>query len=346
MFKRSNKAKTQQPASGSASTQQSERGLVDVTFRQRPPDKPGRARGGRKPARPANIAIATPAEGQPTPSTMIGLSWARSGAQKHAQIRAGPRRRVFRSRRERWLRRLVLIVPLLVALVFGLYALVSAPYFDVQQITIAGTRNGQIIAAIERLHLTGVNIFLADTGSDAALVKTLPPIADASVTRNLPNTLLVQVVERQPVLIWQVGANLYSVDGGGAIISQVQQADGLPVMSDEHSLDQQGHPFAPGGKIDPKIIQMARQLLEQVPTASGITSFTLRDTLLYGIVLFSAEGWQARFGGPDSLQNKINELAAIVQLVRKQGQQLALIDLRFGYYPYYRLKSAGVGAEP
>lgn len=344
MFKRGNKAKTKQPTPGSASTQENERGLVDVTFRQRPPDKTNRSRGGRKPARPANVARATPAEEQPTPSTMIGLSWARAGAQKHAHLRAGPRRRVIRSRRERWLRRVLVIVPLLLAAVFGLHTLFTAPYFEVQQITIAGTRSGQLIAAIERLHLTGVNIFLADTSADAASIKSLPPIADASVTRTLPNTLLVQVVERQPVLIWQVGATLYSVDAGGAIIGQVQQADGLPVIRDEHSLDQHGHPFAPGGKIDPKIIQMARQLLEQVPTASGITSFTLRDTLLYGIVLFSAEGWQARFGGPDNLQTKINELAAIVQLVRQQGQQLALIDLRFGYYPYYRLKSAG--AEP
>ncbi|HLV99745.1 MAG TPA: FtsQ-type POTRA domain-containing protein [Ktedonobacterales bacterium] len=345
MFKRSNKAKTQQPTPGSVSSPESERSLVDVTFRQRPPDKTSRSRGGRRaPQRPTNPARATPVEEQPTPSTMIGLGWARAGAQKHAQMRAGPKRRFSRSRRERWLRRAVVIVPLLLVVVFGLHALFTTTYFEVQQITIEGTRNGQLIAAIERLHLTGVNIFLADTSADAALVKTLPPIADASVTRNLPNTLLVHVVERQPVLIWQVGATLYSVDAGGAIIGQVQQADGLPVMSDEHSLDQHGHPFAPGGKIDPKIIQMARHLLEQVPTASGITSFTLRDTLLYGIVLFSAEGWQARFGGPDNLQHKIDELAAIVQLVRQQGQQLALIDLRFGNYPYYRLKSAG--AEP
>jgi cell division septal protein FtsQ len=337
MFKRSNKAKTQQPTPGSVSTVESERGLVDVTFRQRPPDKTSRARGGRKAARPVSGSRATATEEQPMPSTMIGLGWARAGA----KMRAGPRRHVFRNRRERWLRRVLVIVPLALALVFGLHTLLTATYFEVQQITIEGTRNGQVIAAIEQLHLTGVNIFLADTSADAASVKMLPPIADASVTRTLPNTLLVHVVERQPVLIWQVGATLYSVDAGGAIIGQVQQAGGLPVISDEHGLDLHGHPFAPGGKIDPKIIQMARQLLEQVPTASGITSFTLRDTLLYGIVLFSAQGWQARFGGPNNLQTKINELAAILQLVRQQGQQLALIDLRFGYYPYYRLKGAG-----
>jgi cell division septal protein FtsQ len=275
----------------------------------------------------------------PTPGPMIGLSWARSGALKHADLRGPPKRRPARSRRARWLKRLFIVAPLLLAASFGLHALFTARYFEVQHISVEGTRNPQIIAAIGRLHLEGVNIFLADTSADAAHVAALPPVAAASVTRSLPDTLLVQVVERQPVLIWQVGSFLYSIDAGGAIIAQVQQDGGLPVITDEHSRDLRGHPFAPGGKIDPKIVQMARQLLKQIPTASDVTSFTLRDTLDYGIVLTSADGWQARFGGPDHLDEKINEFASILRLVKQQGQQLAFIDLRFGFYPYYRLKN-------
>lgn len=279
----------------------------------------------------------------PKPSTVIGQSWARSGALRNTNLRGPPRRRPVRSRRARWLRRFIFVVPPLVAASFGLYSLFTVPYFAIQHITVEGTRNGQVLAAIQQLHLTGDNIFLADTRADAAEIRTLPPIADASVSRQFPDTLVVQVVERQPVLIWQVANALFSVDSGGAIIAQVQQAGGLPIITDEHRLDQQSKPFAPGGKIDPKIIQMARQLLERIPTASGITSFTLHNTLAYGIVLDSAEGWQARFGDPDDLDTKIQELAAILQFVRQRGQQLALIDLRFGFYPYYRLKGSGGG---
>ncbi|HEX6779691.1 MAG TPA: hypothetical protein VF099_15905, partial [Ktedonobacterales bacterium] len=66
----------------------------------------------------------------------------------------------------------------------------------------------------------------------------------------------------------------------------------------------------------------------------------LHDTLDYGLVMVSADGWQARFGGPNDLDTKIKELTAILQLVKQQGQQLALVDVRFGYYPYYRLKGS------
>jgi cell division septal protein FtsQ len=348
MFKRSSKTNKQQPAQGNPSTgTANESILVDVASRQKARDQVNTSRAARPDERRQERTTNTPppalAEHEPLPSTLVGLSWARSGALKHAGIRGGPISRPSR-KSQRWLRRLLIFVPLLLALVFGLHALLTASYFQVRHIMVTGTHNEELVAAIRRLHLDGVNIFLADTSADTAKVKVLPPVADATVTRNLPDTLLVHVVERQPVLIWQVGAQQYSVDAEGVLISQVQQPGELPVVSDEHTRDMQGRPFAPGGKIDPGIVQMARQLLEGVPAATGITSFTLRDTIDYGLVLMSADGWQARFGGPDNLDNKIKELAAILQLVRQQGQQLALIDLRFGFYPYYRIKSPG--AEP
>ncbi len=345
---RSNKTNNRQPAQGTRVARlTSESGLVDVTFGKKRHDQSNALKGARsderKPARTANPGASSLAEDESMPAALTGISWARSGALKHAGMAASPKRpQPPRNRRLRWIRRLLIIVPLLLALVFGLHALLTASYFQVHRITVEGTRNAQLLTAIQRLHLEGVNIFLADTSADATRIKTLPPVADASVTRSLPDTLIVHIVERQPVLIWQVGAALYSVDANGAIIAQVQQADGLSVVTDDHTHDQRGHSFAPGGKIDPQIVQMARQLLEQIPTATDIPSFTLQDTLHYGLVLLSADGWQARFGGPDHLDNKIKELAAILQLVKRQGQQLALVDLRFGFYPYYRLKSPGV----
>lgn len=348
MFKQRNRTSNQEPVSSDkADRQLFDNRLIDVTFNEKPRSQtstPRRARSdARRLAQTTAAAPAALAEEDPVPGTLIGLGWADSRASKHPRVQPSLPRSP-RSRRRRWLWRLLVIVPVLLALIFGLHLLLTASYFQVQHIQVDGALRVPLIAAIQRLHLDGVNIFLADTNADAAAVKALPPVADASVTRVLPNTLLVHVVERQPVLIWQVGTQEYSIDASGAIIALVQQPDGLPVISDEHPRDLHGHPFMPGGAIDPSIVQMARQLLVGVPAATSITRFTLRDTINYGLVLLSADGWQARFGGPDNLNLKIKELAAILQLVNRQGQQLALVDLRFGFYPYYRLKSPG--AEP
>jgi hypothetical protein len=75
------------------------------------------------------------------------------------------------------------------------------------------------------------------------------------------------------------------------------------------------HPFKPGGKIVPAMVQMARQLLELLPTEASITSFSLHDTFDYRLVVASADGWQERFGGPDELDTRIKGLAVISQLV-------------------------------
>ncbi len=346
MVKRNNNARQQPPAKDTRIPKQAiHEGLVDVTFREKGHSSTGQIRGTHlgqpKQARPGSTA--TPAGTEPLPNTFIGLDWARSRVLKKVGQGTSTRYSARKGRRGRWLRRTLVIVPLILGLIFGVHFLLTDPYFQVHHLVIKGTHNQQLMAAIQHLHLEGSNIFLADTNAAIAQIKTLPSVADASIERMLPDTLIIQVVERQPVLIWQVGTAQYSVDATGTLIAQVQHPGGLVVVSDEHQHDLHGQPFSPGGKIDPAIVQMARQLLEQLPAEAGITGFSLRYTLQYGMVVINSDGWQARFGGPDHLDRKLKELMAILQLVKQQKQQLALVDLRFGLYPYYRLKSSATG---
>lgn len=344
MSKRTNTSNQQSTQGTTSFADACDNSLLDVTFRERSHhlagvDKTPRPATRRR-ARPANAS----AEEEALTGTLTGLDWAHSRSDAATGKRSIPRRRpVRRSNRQRWFRRILVILPLLLGLIFAGHFLLTAPYFQVQHIVIQGTSNAQMITAIQQLHLDGNNIFLADTTADAARVGALPPVARANVTRSLPDSLVVQVVERQPVLIWQVGTHQYSVDAVGALIAQVQQPGDLPIIKDEHERDLRGQPFRPGGKIDPLIVQMARQLLERLPTEANVASFSLDETLNYGLIVISADGWQARFGGPDNLENKIQELAAILHLVKQQGQPLALVDLRFGFYPYYRLKGSQTG---
>ncbi len=245
--------------------------------------------------------------------------------------------------RRRWLWRLLWSFVLLFGLAAGIMYLLNADYFRVRHLRIEGTSNPQILTGIQALHLEGANIFLSDPRQDAARIETLPAVASAHVTRSLPDTLLIQVVERQPVLIWQVGDQMLSVDASGVLITQVQDPQGLPVVSDDHLLDHSGKPFAPGEKIDPAIVSLARQLLERLPRELGISKFSLLNTGAYGMVVNSAEGWQARFGDPQDLETKIQMLGAILRIAQQHQQPLALVDLRFGFYPYYRLQTPAGG---
>lgn len=278
---------------------------------------------------------------------MTGLGWA------HLRILGQPRPPATppslpsnqtrgRSHHKRWLWG-VLVVILLAALIAGVAFLLNASYFRIQHLTIEGTTNPQILTDIQALHLEGNNIFLADTSRDEAALQAFPMISHASVSRSLPDTLVIQITERQPILIWQMGNQAWSVDASGVLIAQAQEPQALPVVRDEHTLDATGKPFAPGGKIDPALVKMARQLLERLPRELGISNFSLRNTSAYGMVVVSADGWQARFGDPQDLETKIQMLGAILHIAQQRQQPLALVDLRFGFYPYYRLQAPATG---
>ncbi len=56
-----------------------------------------------------------------------------------------------------------------------------------------------------------------------------PWIADARVSRRLPNTLVVDIVERQPVAIWQHNGQLMLIDAAGTLLEEVS-ADAMPAL--------------------------------------------------------------------------------------------------------------------
>lgn len=50
-------------------------------------------------------------------------------------------------------------------------------------------------------------------------------IADAQVSRRLPNTLLVNIVEREPAAVWQDQGRLTLIDGEGVLLAPVDPSD-------------------------------------------------------------------------------------------------------------------------
>ncbi len=54
-------------------------------------------------------------------------------------------------------------------------------------------------------------------------------IADASVSRRLPDTLVINIVERQPAAVWQYQGQLMLIDGAGVLLEPVT-ADQMPAL--------------------------------------------------------------------------------------------------------------------
>ncbi len=75
-----------------------------------------------------------------------------------------------------------------------------------------GPRLAVIAAALEG---PTNSMLLVDLNAARARLTALPWVADASVSRRLPDTLIVDVVERRPVALWQFRHRLAAIDRTG-----------------------------------------------------------------------------------------------------------------------------------
>ena len=276
------------------------------------------------------------------------------------------KRRVWwRHWRWRW-RWLALLAAPLALVMLALWA-VTTPRFQVRTVRIEGTSDPQIVAAIRTLPLGGCDVFRCDTAARRRAVAALPAVAAAEVSAVLPDTLVVRVTPRQPGLLWRAGGQGIVLATDGVVLGTTQSNPAyaklnLPVMDDPQSALFAGQIPAAGQRVDPAIVEMARQLRRGTDKVLR-DGWTPRYTGDLGFVAERADGGRALFGGPadavTSVQpgagpaglgaitpdaatagrgaaRQIATLRALLDTLAKSGQRATRIDLRWGTHPYYR----------
>ena len=266
-----------------------------------------------------------------------------------------PTRSGNRARRGSFWRRILgafmLLTLGMVVVGFGLFS----PTFHIQQVTVNGTSSDVLVRSIQQMGAQGQNIFLIDIPALESRIDALPQIARTTVQKQLPDQLVVSVVERLPVLLWQVPGATYSVDSQGVVIGQAS-ATGTHLMSvvdmRTKGVTQQ---VRPGTHLNADDIAFALQVFERLPQETGINNFTLRYTTVTfpgttssnaqassSFVLVSPQGWIAYLGSADDsnpLDNRLVELQQILNKAQQEQWNLATIDLRSGLRPTFTLKS-------
>lgn len=96
--------------------------------------------------------------------------------------------------------------------------------FEVRHVTINGLKYTDRLVVHEHAVSGPSNAMLLVSLDDVrSRVMTLPWVADASVRRQLPDTLVVDVTERKPVALWQYRHRLALIDVQGRVLTR----DGL-----------------------------------------------------------------------------------------------------------------------
>jgi cell division protein FtsQ len=111
----------------------------------------------------------------------------------------------------------------------------SSPRFAVASIEVRGNRRLAAAPIADRLAAArGHNVFRLDLGALAAQVELEPHVARARVHRELPATLVVEIVEHVPAAVVELDG-LYLADGKGRLFARASterdDVTGLPIIT-------------------------------------------------------------------------------------------------------------------
>ena len=208
------------------------------------------------------------------------------------------------------------------ALLVALF-LSSAP--TITNVTVAGARHIRIGQAIAQSGLLDTQAFLASAASARVQLRALPAVRDARVEILLPSTASVVLMEREAAGRWIASNGLeWFVDGEGVLFPS---ADGNAAPQLRVS-DERPPPIA-GARLDPALVQVAFRLAAIAPgelRADATAPRVVMTSGATGLVLRFGAGWEIRFGGPESFDEK---LAAAKRYLRDNPtRRLDYVDVR------------------
>ena len=197
----------------------------------------------------------------------------------------------------------------------ALYGANASTAFTYRRLQVVGASLTPESTVRRELGLTdAANLFRLTTDGMADRLRDLPTVADASIEVVLPDTLRVRLVERQPIVIWQVGDARFLVDADRFVLGTADPTSDLPVIVDRRipagyglDLESRGGPDVVGLARIPRIgdildavdFDAATRLASLRPVDVGSGAAALHVTIddEHGFSLDTGPtGWTAIFG--------------------------------------------------
>lgn len=184
----------------------------------------------------------------------------------------------------------------------AVYGVANASTFSFGDLVLEGatfTDPADVHRALEGVQ--GENLFGLRTGPIEAGLADLPTVRGVDVSVRLPESLVVRLEERTPILVWRVGARRYLVDADGRLFARIGDdaaADigALPVVEDRRATSAG---LSIGGKLEAVDLDAATRLASLKPAdvgseADGL-SVAVGDANGF-VVRARPDSWSAVFG--------------------------------------------------
>ncbi len=215
-------------------------------------------------------------------------------------------------------------------MVLGGWWLYRSPLLSVREVTVAGSEilSQDMIRSVAALD--GQSLVRPDFEGARQRLLALPVVKDVQISRDWPSGARITVVERAPWGVWQVGGKRFVIDDEGVVLDLPVPA-GAPVIVQTDAAS----PLAPGDRVDPGAVAVARQLVPTAERTLGRLLVGLEFSQTSGLQVMLAGGpdepaLRAVFGDAQGYDFKVATLYTLLQQAEEEGRTLSRVDLRFG----------------
>ena len=211
-------------------------------------------------------------------------------------------------------------------LCYALFYCFTDEQFYVFGAAVSGNNRLSAQQIFQRAGIEGQSIFFLDREEVRKRVEGLPNIKASSINIQLPATVEIDVVEREPSFTWQVGQKVYWVDEEGMVMDPSG-----PAPKSITVLDVDGQVGGPGALVAPEIVQAVREMRRLLPQER-----IFQWSGAQGISFLHEKGFPVYLGQAEDLPEKIATLRALSDDFASKGISPKFVDLRFPGRPYYR----------
>lgn len=221
--------------------------------------------------------------------------------------------------RRQWSRRwlawkpVVLVLALVALVVVGVWLVFFSSYLAVQGVRVTGLqhlRAGEVerTAAVPR----GEPLARADLARIRARVQAMEEVRSADVTRQWPDTVRIDVVEREPVAVVDLGGQLRGLDEDGVVFRDFPRAPAdLPRL--ETSTTTGSEALREGARVAAALPSSLAAKVDHV-TVETVDAITLE----------LRDGREVAWGSADQSDQKATVLADLLTAVRAQHYDVSV----------------------
>ncbi len=225
--------------------------------------------------------------------------------------------------------RFVLMVVFFVACLLAGYFFSLSSFFSINTIKVEGNKlvgNDRVIAlsGIEK----GRNIFKINQQELSQWLRIDPLIANATVSRKLPGTLIINVEERKSVAVIATGQAFIWLDQQGTVITRMVKMNkfDVPLLTGLNKFD---YSVMPGTVIKNDSLDKALDLIRQMTAdmRSHISEINVADP--QKIIVCTKDGIEVRVGNGEDFEDKYILYTAIIEDRTTNGdiKQIKYIDV-------------------